>query len=57
MYLTAAMTGLRRGELVSAPMARRGLDRWSDQGSLELRAGRVRHSEVAPLDEKRADGR
>lgn len=57
MYLTAAMTGLRQGELVALRWCDVGLDRQPNQGSPELRVGRVRHAEVSSLDTKHSDGR
>ena len=57
MYLTAAMTGLRQGELVAL--------RWRDvdwtAGRIRVRQNyvlrRVRHAEVPPLDATCANGR
>ncbi len=57
MYLTAAMTGLRQGELVAL--------RWRDvdwtAGRTRVRQnyvlGRIRHSEVPSLDAQHSDGR
>ena len=44
LYLTAAMTGLRHGELRRAALARRRLDRGARPRPPELRARRVRHA-------------
>jgi integrase len=49
MWLTAAMTGLRQGELLAAPLARRRLARGAATRPQELCARGVRNAEVAPV--------
>ena len=44
LYLTAAMTGLRQGELLGAALARRRLGRGARPRAPELRPRRVRHA-------------
>ena len=55
IFLTAAFTGLRRGELLGAPLARRRLRRLDDQGPRELRRRTADDAQVRQ-GPRRADG-
>ncbi len=55
IFLTAAFTGLRRGELLGAALARRRLRRLDDQGPRELRRRAADDAEVRQ-GPRRADG-
>ena len=57
LYLTAAMTGLRQGELLRAALARRRLEGGPHPRAPELRARRVRHAQEQAVEPQRADGR
>jgi site-specific recombinase XerD len=50
MYLAAAMTGMRQGELLAASLAGRRLGREQDQDSPELRTRALRLTEVQALN-------
>ena len=54
MYLTAAMTGMRQGELLAPALARRRLDRSADPRPPQLRPRRVRDAEVKALVTERS---
>jgi integrase len=57
LYVTAAMTGLRQGELIALRWARRRLASRPRSCAAELRARRVRNAQEQALDPQRADGR